>query len=175
MRQTFFKITAFTALIILVAPIWAQDIIVTNDAKKIDAKIIEVSTSQVRYKELENLDGPIYILQVDEINSIIYANGKVALYNQPKEVSENGNTWGLSGRSLVGSLPKPSNNFRQEGKVVIQIQVNASGKVVEAKVAGGDISDKQTQQLALDAALKARFTEGDQDQIGTITYIFKLN
>ena len=97
------------------------------------------------------------------------------LYSQPKEVSENGNTWGLSGRSLVGSLPKPSNNFRQEGKVVIQIQVNASGKVVEAKVAGGDISDKQTQQLALDAALKARFTEGDQDQIGTITYIFKLN
>jgi TonB family protein len=69
----------------------------------------------------------------------------------------------------------PSNNFRQEGKVVVQIRVNAAGEVVNATITGGDISDKQTQQLALEAARKAKFTEGDHDQIGTITYIFKLN
>ena len=90
--------------------------------------------------------------------------------------SSGGNNWSLSGRSLKGTLPQPSNSFNQAGKVVVQIRVNAAGQVIDAReTTGGNISDKQTIQLALDAARKAKFTEGDHDQIGTITYIFKLN
>lgn len=89
--------------------------------------------------------------------------------------SVGGNSWSLAGRGIKGTLPAPSNNFKQEGKVVVQIRVNAAGQVVNATITGGDVSDKQTQQLALEAARKAKFTEGDHDQIGTITYIFKLN
>lgn len=94
----------------------------------------------------------------------------------PGRGNDGGNSWSLAGRGLKGTLPKPSNEFRQEGKVVVQIRVNAAGQVTNATIAkGGDVSDKQTQQLALEAARKAKFTEGDHDQIGTITYIFKLN
>ena len=89
--------------------------------------------------------------------------------------SSGGNNWTLSGRNIKGTLPQPSNDFKQEGKVVVQIRVNAAGNVIEATVKGGNVSDKQTQQIALEAARKAKFTEGDHDQIGTITYIFKLN
>ena len=89
---------------------------------------------------------------------------------------QGGNSWSLAGRGIKGALPQPANTFRQEGKVVVQIRVNAAGQVISATVTkGGDVSDKQTQQLALDAARKAQFSEGDHDQIGTITYIFKLN
>ena len=42
--------------------LFAQDIIVTKEAKKIDAKILEVSTSEIRYQELDNLDGPTFVL-----------------------------------------------------------------------------------------------------------------
>lgn len=64
--------------------IFAQDIIVTTDAKKIEAKILEVSKSAIKYKEKDNLDGPSYILELSEISSIIYANGKVEIFdNQP--------------------------------------------------------------------------------------------
>lgn len=90
--------------------------------------------------------------------------------------SSGGNDWSLSGRSLKGTLPRPSNTFNQEGTVVVQIRVNAAGQVIDAReTKGGTISDKQTIQLALDAARKAKFTEGDHDQIGTITYKFKFN
>ena len=89
--------------------------------------------------------------------------------------SSGGNNWSLAGRNIRGTLPQPSNTFNQEGKVVVQIRVNAAGVVTQATITGGNVSDKQTQQLALDAAKKAKFTEGDHDQIGTITYIFKLN
>jgi len=89
--------------------------------------------------------------------------------------SSGGNSWTLSGRGIRGTLPQPANTFNQDGKVVVQIRVNAAGQVISATIKGGDVSDKQTQQLALEAARKAKFTEGDHDQIGTITYIFKLN
>ena len=89
--------------------------------------------------------------------------------------SSGAGSWSLDGRGIKGTLPQPSKDFKQEGKVVVQIRVNAAGQVVSATISGGDVSDKQTQQLALDAAKKAKFTEGDHDQIGTITYIFKLN
>ena len=89
--------------------------------------------------------------------------------------SSGGNSWSLSGRGIKGTLPQPANTFNQEGRVIIEIRVNAAGTVVSAVVKGGNISDKQTQQLALDAARKAKFTEGDHDQIGTITYNFKFN
>lgn len=189
---------------------FAQDIIVTNKAQKIDAKILEVTSSEIRYKELDNLDGPTFILRIDEINSIIYANGKVVLCNQQhsNEISETeatakanalaglfgnsgnveqkgnpighgmtgGNSWALSGRGIRGILPQPSNNFNQEGKVVVQIRVNAAGNVVDARCANGTtITDYQTQKIALEAAKKAKFTEGEYEQIGTITYIFRIN
>lgn len=89
--------------------------------------------------------------------------------------SSGAGSWSLDGRGIKGTLPQPSKDFKQEGKVVVQIRVNAAGQVVSATIKGGDVSDKATQQLALDAAKKAKFTEGDHDQIGTITYIFKLN
>ena len=89
--------------------------------------------------------------------------------------SSGGNSWSLAGRGIKGTLPQPSNTFNQEGRVIVEIRVNAAGQVVSAVHKGGTISDKTTIQLALEAARKAKFTEGDHDQIGTITYNFKFN
>lgn len=89
--------------------------------------------------------------------------------------SSGGNSWKLDGRSIKGTLPQPSKTFNQEGRVIVEIRVNAAGQVISASHKGGTISDKQTIQLALDAARKAKFTEGDHDQIGKIIYNFKFN
>ena len=89
--------------------------------------------------------------------------------------SVNGNMWSLQGRSMK-SMPKPSTDFKEQGKVVVSIRVDKAGNVVAASIGDGTtISDRYTQQLALDAARKAKFTEGDKEQIGSITYNFKLN
>lgn len=79
LQQAVFGIAA----LLLSFSAYAQDIIVTTDAKKIDAKITEVSKSEIRYKEKDYLDGPTFVISTDEISSIIYANGKVVLYSQP--------------------------------------------------------------------------------------------
>lgn len=84
MKKLFLIACAVMASMMLIA----QDIIVTNDAKKIDAKILEVSKSEIRYKESDNLDGPTFILNAEEITSIIYANGDVSIFRyEPKNTS----------------------------------------------------------------------------------------
>lgn len=89
--------------------------------------------------------------------------------------TSNGIEWSMAGRSVRGSLPKPSDRFNQEGTVIVQIRINATGDVLSATIAGGNVSDKQTLQAALDAAKKTKFTQGNGDQMGTITYQFKFN
>ena len=87
----------------------------------------------------------------------------------------NGIQWSLYGRN-VKRLPEPSKDFAQAGLVVVQIRVDVAGNVTNATVTGGTtISDRATQQLALQAARQAKFTEGDKPQMGKITYTFKLN
>ena len=87
----------------------------------------------------------------------------------------NGATWRLAGRNIK-SLPKPSDNFNQQGRVIVNIRVDKQGNVISATVADGTtISDRPTQQLALTAARQAKFTEGDSEQIGSIIYNFKIN
>lgn len=89
--------------------------------------------------------------------------------------SVDGNMWSLQGRS-VKTMPKPSTDFNEQGKVVVSIRVDKAGNVVLASIGDGtNITDRHTQQLALEAARKAKFTEGEHEQIGSITYYFKLN
>lgn len=83
-----------------------------------------------------------------------------------------GNMWSLQGRS-VKTMPKPSTDFLEQGKVVVSIRVDKAGNVVAASIGDGTtISDRYTQQLALDAARKAKFSEGEGIVVGTITYNF---
>ena len=88
MRHTLLKPIIGIAALLLAASAFAQDIIVTTAAQKIEAKITEVTKSEVRYKEKDYLDGPTFVISTEEISSIIYANGKVVLYKQAAVPSE---------------------------------------------------------------------------------------
>ena len=53
----------------------SQDRIYRNNGKVVEAKIIEVSSSEIKYKEYKNPDGPIYVLETDLIKKIVFENG----------------------------------------------------------------------------------------------------
>lgn len=59
---------------------FSQDLIVTRDGRRIDAKITEVSSSEIRYLEWDNQSGPVFVLRTDELNTIIYQNGTVKTF-----------------------------------------------------------------------------------------------
>ena len=85
----------------------------------------------------------------------------------------------LAGRNVDGTLPHPSYNVNEQGRVVVRIRVDRSGQVVSA--IPGDIGTTTTsarlREAAKQAALKARFniaSSAPELQEGTITYIFRL-
>jgi hypothetical protein len=59
-----------------VQAVQSQDKIYRNNGKVVEAKIIEVSSSEVKYREYSNPDGPIYVLETDRIKKIVFENGK---------------------------------------------------------------------------------------------------
>ena len=103
-------VTMITSIVAL-----AQDLIVTTDSKKIEAKIIEISSDQVKYKEYDMPDGPTFVLSTKEISMIIFSSGKVILYEReaPKNtivqqrsgndfLYRTGNTYVYNGKQMRG-------------------------------------------------------------------------
>ena len=91
--------------------------------------------------------------------------------------TQGGNSWSLAGRSLIGSLYRPNYAGNQEGIIVVDIRVDASGKVYSASIntSKTNISDERLRKESVDAALKNKFTSGNGPAMGTITYKFILN
>lgn len=84
---------------------------------------------------------------------------------------------GLQGRGLREGLPKPRTSFNMAGRVVVYVNVDSEGNVVSAMVEqrGTTTSDGSLHDLAIEAAMKAKFKSSDKPmQSGRITYDFKV-
>ena len=88
-----------------------------------------------------------------------------------------GSSFSLTNRTLKYQLPKPASNFKENGTVVVQIDVDKYGKVIKAIAIdkGSNTTDVNLRRLAEEAARKAVFNESQnaaEIQRGTITYHF---
>ena len=60
----------------------AQDIITKKDGTDIQAKILEVTTSDVKYKKYSNLEGPVYTIPKSDILIVRYMNGENEVFTE---------------------------------------------------------------------------------------------
>ncbi len=67
--------------VISTATMIADDIIVTKDSQRINAKIEEVGLDVVKYRRSDNLTGPLYTIAKSDIASVIYDNGTTEVFN----------------------------------------------------------------------------------------------
>ncbi len=89
-----------------------------------------------------------------------------------------GISYDLQGRGFQ-ALPSPKYDYQGEGKVVVEVSVDRSGKVIQAipGVKGSTTLDEYLLKVAKDAAVGARFAvkqDAPAVQKGTITYNFVL-
>lgn len=63
----------------------AQDLIVKTDSARVEARVTEITPSEVRYKRFSNPDGPTYVLPAAAIEYIRYANGYKEFFGSPSE------------------------------------------------------------------------------------------
>ena len=94
----------------------AQDIIVTRDAKRIEAKIVEVSSESVKYLDPSNPEGPTFIMQADEISSVLFQNGQVKVYDEVQEVPKRNKSMMLKEGSANNYLARAGSTYYYNGQ-----------------------------------------------------------
>lgn len=82
----------------------AQDIIILKNGDEISSKITEVNVSDIKYKKVDNLEGPTYSVLKSDIFMIKYKNGSKDIFNQPKE------------NSNENAQPKSTDNMFYQGE-----------------------------------------------------------
>ena len=63
----------------------AQDVIITQQSERIDAKVIRVTETEIEYKRNSNPDGPTFVMPLKKVSAILYANGEVQSFQIQKQ------------------------------------------------------------------------------------------
>ena len=58
----------------------AQDVIHKKNGKVIEAKIVELGTSEIKYRMFNEPDGPIYVEEKENIQKIVFQDGRTEFY-----------------------------------------------------------------------------------------------
>ena len=87
----------------------AQDLIVLRDGNIIEAKIIEISPSEIRYKRFDNLEGPTVVIYKIDVHTVKYENGTYEIMN------------------LEASAEKSTIQTKDTDKLIIGINANPGG------------------------------------------------
>lgn len=69
------KIFLALGLVLSMLPLSAQDVIINNTGDEIQAKVLEITSSEIKYKRYDNLDGPTITIAKSEVLLIKYENG----------------------------------------------------------------------------------------------------
>lgn len=109
---------SFLYLVILLSLIskgFSQDIIIKTDSSKIEAKILEVRATEIKYKIFNFQDGPLYVVSKNDIAYVVYANGVKEIFETPKIIDTTPITPYISKDTIFTNPtpPKGSENVHQ--------------------------------------------------------------
>lgn len=76
------KITFFAVFAFISITCFSQDVISLKRGVKLDATVTEITPTLVRYKLFTEPNGRIYFMYKDDVDSIVYKNGKVEKFIQ---------------------------------------------------------------------------------------------
>lgn len=73
----------FLSAFVLPSSVFAQDIIYMLDGDEVEAKLTEVSSSELKYKRMDNLDGPVFVIERSKVFKVKYSNGQSEVMTKP--------------------------------------------------------------------------------------------
>jgi hypothetical protein len=66
----------------------AQDTLTMRSGDNVIVKIIEVGSSEVKYKKIDNLNGPIFSILKSEVSMIQYENGSKDVFKEDMKIKQ---------------------------------------------------------------------------------------
>jgi hypothetical protein len=64
---------------------FAQDVLTKKNGEDISSKVLEVTTTEIKYKKFDNLNGPTFTILKSEVLLIRYENGTKDVFNEPQK------------------------------------------------------------------------------------------
>ena len=94
----------------------AQDLITTKKGEDIQAKVLEVSSTEIKYKKFSNLDGPTFVINKNEVLMVRYENGEKDIFSvEPSPLNTTSEIYdGMKYKDLK-NLYDPHNYFPETG------------------------------------------------------------
>jgi hypothetical protein len=83
--KSFFFVHILTILF-FTFPLYSQDLIILKTGDEIQSVVTEVDLNVIRYKKFENINGPVYTIEVSKVFMIKYENGTKDVFNASPEV-----------------------------------------------------------------------------------------
>lgn len=77
-------ISALLTSLLIVTNCFSQDIITKKTSEDIQAKVLEVTTTEIKYKKFDFQDGPTYSIPKSEVMMIRYENGTKDIFDEEK-------------------------------------------------------------------------------------------
>lgn len=108
--------------------LFSQDVIVKLNGDEIEAKVIEITQDNIRYKRFSNLSGPDYVVETAGVFMIKYENGGKDV------VEKNAQTGAISVRFVEGvkldeETVQPTTKETAQPATPVQTQVEAKAEV----------------------------------------------
>jgi hypothetical protein len=89
------KIILTTLVSIFTASLcFSQDIITKKSSEDIQAKVLEVTTVEVKYKKFDNQNGPTFTILKSDLLMIRYENGTKDIFTEEKKIETTSSTSG---------------------------------------------------------------------------------
>ena len=84
----------------------ANDVLVLKDGVQLDVILVEVADKQVKYRKVNNPQGPLFVKEIANISSIIYANGEIEQFPRANsEVIDSSSSTSGSSAKATGMVP----------------------------------------------------------------------
>lgn len=64
---------------------FAQDVLTKKNGEDISSKVLEVTTTEIKYKKFDNPNGPTFTILKSEVLLIRYENGTKDVFNEPQK------------------------------------------------------------------------------------------
>lgn len=86
-KSNSFLLLFFISFISFLLPVrlFAQDTIIGKDSSVIAAKVVEITSGDIKYRKFSNQEGPLYSINKNDVIKVLYENGEIEYFKTSGE------------------------------------------------------------------------------------------
>lgn len=109
------------------------DIIILKNGSEIEAKVLEISTDEIKYKKCDNVDGPTYSIKKSEVFMIKYKNGTKDIITQNNTTTSTDNS---STSTIVDKTQKNTKEKKSGAFGIVSLATGIVGLLIASIIMG---------------------------------------